>query len=525
MKKISFYLLVLFISMSTFAQSETGTFTVKSLENSNTRGSDYGITFLNDDKIIFVSPIKEKRRRGPSGIFEGSINSEGEIINKEIISDISKNKISKTGVTYSKDLKTVYFSSNNLKKVYSKTKEYRRRSTSRKKSQIFKATVTKEGNWTNIESLPFNNGRYTSESPVLSNDGKRLYFVSNNKKETLGGKDIFVVDILEDGSFSEPKNLGSTINTTGDEVTPFITKDNMLYFSSNGYDDTLGGLDVYVSDISGEPTKPNHLEAPLNGEKDDFAFIMNSIKTRGYVSSNGLKNRKNIDIYYFTVEGLSNKECVQEISGTIKDNETNEIISEAVITLFDNENNQLDQVVTDEEGHYKLTLECDKTYNLSASNEAYTTEEYTVNTEDYIDAPNINGDKFLIKKEEVEEDLSVENSSINPIYFGFDRFDITSDAITELDGLVETLKNNSSIQIEIEAHTDSRGSDTYNLILSERRAKAAKNYLVSKEIDESRIISKGYGESRLINKCSDNIECSEEAHKENRRIEFSFINL
>ncbi len=528
MRKLSFFLLTWFITISTFAQMGYGIFSVKHLEN-NTKRSDYGVTFLNDDKIIFVSPIKERKKNGPTGVFEGTINSDGEITTKDIIADFSKNKISKTGLTYSKDLKTVYFSSNNLRKVYSKTKEYRRTRINRKKSQLFKATVQADGSWSNIETLPFTNRRYTLESPVLSNDGKQLYFISNNKKETLGGKDIFVVAINDDGSYGEPKNLGPTINTKGDETTPFITKDKMLYFASNGRSDTLGELDIYVSDISKEtPTEPIHLDAPINTESNDFAFIINTEKTRGFISSNRLKN--NNDIYSFTAEGLINRKCVQEITGIIKDKETEETINNVLISLFDSENNEIEQVKTDAEGHYKFTLECDKAYNLTAFNEAYETEGYTVNTvasENY-NAPDLEANKFLTKKiadDENENSLEEIKSSINPVYFGYDKSDITTETASELDKLVEILKTNENIQVEVAAYTDSRGSSTYNLTLSERRANVATEYLVTQGVDKNRIVSKGYGESKLINKCSDDTECSEAAHQENRRIEFSFTNL
>ncbi len=524
MRKFSIFIVLSFIATSVFGQMSTGTFHVKHIEN-NTKRSDY-VTFLNEDKVIFVSPIKERKRNGLSGLFTGSVNNEGEIIGKEIISDFSKNKISKTGITYTKDSKTVYFSSNNLRKVYSKSKEYRRRRVNNKKSQLFKATIEEDGSRSNIEVLPFNKKRYTYESPVLSNDGKQLYFVSN-RKSTLGGKDIFVVDIKADGSFGVPQNLGSTINTKGDEVTPFITKDNKLYFSSNGREDTFGNLDVYVSELNnGNPTEPLHLDEPINSDKDDFAFIINNKNTKGFISSNReTKRRKNNDIYSFTAKGITSEPCVQEIAGVIKDSETKEIIKEAIITLFDETNNEIDQVKTDEDGAYRFTLDCDKTYNLTVSEQAYEMEEYTITTSEYYNEPTIEADKLLVKKiETIDDDLSNIESTINLIYFGFDKSNITQESKTELDKIVEILEDNLKIHLEIAAYTDSRGSDAYNLALSERRANAALDYLVAKGVDSNRIVAIGHGESKLINKCSNNTECSEAAHKENRRIEFSFTN-
>ncbi len=525
MKRYSLFTLIWLVTVSVFGQMTTGIFEVNKIE-SNTKRSDYGVTFLNDDKIVFISPIKERKRKGSSGIFKGNINADGEISNKEMIAGFSKNKISKTGLTYSKDLKTVYFSSNNLRKVYNKTKAYRRRRVNNKKSQLFKATIDGQGNWVNIEALPFNKKRYTYESPVLSNDGNQLYFVSN-RKSTLGGKDIFVVDITADGSFGVPQNLGSTINTKGDETTPFLTKDNQLYFASNGREDTFGGLDVYVTnfDDNGNLTEPLHLDAPINSDKEDFSFIINSSKTQGYISSNR-ESKKNNDMYSFTAEGLSFEPCHQAITGVIKDAETTEVIKEAIITLFDEANNEIDQVKTDEEGEYKLTLDCDKTYNLTVFEQAYEMKEYSITTSEYYNEPTIEADKLLVKKvEKTADDLNDIESTINLIYFGFDKSNITQESKTELDKIVEILENNLKIQIEIAAYTDSRGTDAYNLALSEQRANTALDYLVEKGVDSNRIVAIGHGESKLINKCSDSTECSEAAHKENRRIEFSFTNL
>lgn len=528
MRKLSIFIVLSLVVSSVFGQMSTGTFDVKHIEN-NTKGSDY-VTFLNKDKVIFVSPVNERKRKGASGLFTGKVNNEGEIIGKELISDFSKNKISKTGLTYTKGLDAVYFSSNNLRKVYSKTKEYRRRRrrVNNKKSQIFKATVQADGSWSNIESLSFNKKRYTYENPTLSNDGKQLYFVSNNKKTSLGGKDIYVVDIKADGSFGIPQNLGATINTKGDEVTPFITKDNKLYFSSNGQEDTFGNLDVYVSNLgSGNPTVPLHLNESINSEKDDFAFIINNGNTKGFISSNREAKNKNNDIYYFTAEGLTSQPCVQEIAGVVRDSETKEIINEATITLFDEANNEIDQVKTDEEGLYRFSLDCDKTYNLTAFEQAYKIEEYAITTNEYYNEPTIEADKLLVKKTENKDDiesLNDINSTINLIYFGFDKSNITQESKTELDKIVEILENNKNIQVEVAAYTDARGDNAYNLTLSERRANAALEYLVAKGVDSNRIVANGYGESKLINKCNDEVACSEAAHKENRRIEFSFTN-
>ncbi|GEM_PF-1307451 len=609
MKNISFLVIIWFLSTSIFAQTSQSKYLIKYLET-NTSQPDYGVTFLNDNQFIYKSPNTDKinldsEKLSPSNLFIATIGIEGDVTEKRQIQGLPTDKITKTGAAYSNDLKTVYFSA----------KKYRKKPKRNDKEQLFMADVDADGNWSNITKLPFSNIKYSFGEPALSNTGNILYFTSD-MPSTLGGADLFKIEIKNDGSFGEPQNLGATINTSKHEVTPYISKDNMLYFSSNGHAGSFGGLDVYVSDISSNnPTEPIHLDAPINSVNDDFAFIINDNNNRGYFSSNRLQGKNNHDIYSFLVEAIAkDKECIQAITGIVKDKESDEVIKEAIITLFDEDNNEIEQVKTDVDGAYKLTLECNKMYTLKASGETYNTEEHIVNTANYLEAPTLEANKFLTKntdlvgenvetviaevdqkkeetvieetieqnieeatdapkeeavqnvvgtdnmatndteeeeqvvdeamanneviKEEVvthveevvaEEEVTnttieEDEATINAVYFGFDKFNITTKAAKELDKLTTILKNNSTIHIEVAAYTDSRGSSAYNLGLSKRRAEASADYLVAQGIDRSRITTIGHGESKMVNKCIDGIECSEAAHEKNRRTEFSFIN-
>ncbi|MDY7394686.1 OmpA family protein [Aureibaculum sp. 2210JD6-5] len=559
MRKFILLTILCCFCVSAFAQTAESKYLIKYLET-NTAQPDYGVTFLSDNQFIYKSPNTEKintnsEKLSESNLFLATVGAEGDIIDKKQIQGLPTNKITKTGAAYSPDLKTVYFSA----------KKYRKKPKRKDKEQLFKAAVDDDGSWTNIEKLPFSNDKYSFGEPSLSNDGRELYFTSD-MPGTLGGADIFRVAITDDGSFGEPKNLGNRINTSGNEVTPYITKDFKLYFSSNNHKDGLGNLDVYCIDLKNPIAKPVHLDAPINSANDDFAFIISKNDDRGYFSSNRLQGQNNHDIYSFLVEKVKEDgPCVQAITGVVKDNGTKQIIKDAIISLFDKDNKELEQIKTDAEGKYALTLDCNQTYTLKAEADNYNTEDHIVNTANYLEAPTLEANKFLIKKsaeeieaeetliaeaddvknaEEVIEDkeeikqideveeavtrtesaIEEDEAAISPVYFAFDRSDITAKAARELDKLTKILKNNKTIHVELSSYTDSRGSSAYNLKLSERRAKASLEYLVSQGIDRSRIKAKGYGESKMVNKCIDGIECSEAAHEKNRRTEFAFIN-
>ncbi len=545
MRKFILLTILWCFSITVFSQTAESKYLIKYLET-NTTQPDYGVTFLSDNEFIYKSPNTEKintnsEKRSESNLFLATVGYEGDIIEKKQIQGLPTNKVTKTGATYSPDLKTVYFSA----------KKYRKKPRRKDKEQLFKADVDTEGNWINIEKLPFSNNLYSFGKPTLSSNGKELYF-NSNMPGTLGGEDIFMVVLDDDGSFGNPINLGNKVNTSGNEVTPYITKDMKLYFSSDNHKDGFGKLDVYSIDLNNPSSELVHLDAPINSINDDFAFIINNSDDRGYFSSDRLQGENNHDIYSFLVEKIKEDgPCLQAITGVVKDNGTKQIIKDAIITLFDEENTEIEQIKTDAEGKYTLNLDCNKTYTLTAEAVNYNTEDHIVNTANYLEAPILEANKFLIKKSDeeieneknlisendgIEEDKIVEKeidtatsfeddeATINPVYFGFDKAIITKKAEKELDKLAKILKNNKNIHVELSSYTDSRGSSAYNLKLSERRAQASLQYLVSEGIDRSRIKAKGYGESKMVNKCIDGIECSEAAHEKNRRTEFAFIN-
>lgn len=498
------------------AQTSTGKHHIKYLDI-NTGNSDYGVDFIDNNKVVFTAATSERvsnnsKYQAHLDLFEGEVGEEGEIINKSRNNGIISKRITKTGATFTNDKKTVYFAA----------KKYVKRKPKKPvRSQIFKAEINESGVWINIEKLSINKKNYTIENPTLNKEENKLYF-SSDLPSTLGGKDIFVSVINEDGTLGEPKNLGDKVNTQKDEITPFIADNNFLYFSSNGREDSIGNFDIYTSEaFENIVSEPLHLDSPINSINNDFAYIVNSDK--GYFSSNRLQGQKNNDIYSFYIEPDKPIVCLQEIVGTVRDKETELLLSEAIISVIDDEGQEIKTLTTDEKGNYKFSLDCKSTFTIRATKQQYSEEEHIVNTANYLSAPPLEVNQGLSK-----DLISIENNKVsikvNPIYFKFDKSNLNNDARTELDKIVKVMKENSSVIVEAASHTDSRGSAAYNQKLSERRSQASVDYIVSKGIDESRIKSKGYGESQLLNNCSSGVRCTNDQHQFNRRTEFIIIN-
>ena len=244
-------LILLFVGLFYSSAQSTGKYKIKFLEI-NKENSDYGVAILDNNKLIFTSAsekVKSSRKNyNPrKDLYVGDINFNGEINNIKPVINNSDTKFNETGATYTSDKRTVYFSRNKYVKKLSKQKLPKNQ-----RLELFKANVDANGNWSNIEKLPFNKKAHSSGYPVLNNDNSKLYFVSD-RLPSEGKTDIFVVDILKNGKYSKPTNLGKNVNTSGNETTPFITKDGILYFSSDGHP-SKGKLDVFAVEIYEETT-------------------------------------------------------------------------------------------------------------------------------------------------------------------------------------------------------------------------------------------------------------------------------
>jgi outer membrane protein OmpA-like peptidoglycan-associated protein len=482
----------------------------------NTKYSDFG-SFVYNNELYFASArnTDEKKKYGWNDepfldLYQVNVKmTDGK---KEFGSPdfIKANKVNteyhEASVAITNDGKTIYFTRDNVDK---KNKlGYDKKGTSHLK--LYKASLVGE-QWENIIELPFNDNYYSTGHPALNADNTKLYFVSD-REGGLGQTDIYEVDIQGDNNFSAPKNLGEKINTEGREMFPFVSNDNVMYFSSDGYLG-LGLLDIYKSNIiKDEEAEPVNIGAPYNSGYDDFAYFVNGDKKTGYFSSNREGGQGNDDIYGFKAE-----KCKQIIEGIARDKKTNEILAGVEVKLINKTGKIIGTVITTENGAFKFEADCNKSYTVLGSREDYKDDKVEVITDRSNEKIN-NADLYL--QPLIDNDQIV----INPIFFDFDKWNIRTDAEYELENIVDVMREHPEMIIKIESHTDSRGSDSYNLKLSDRRAKSTRDYLISRGITADRIESaNGYGETQLLNKCANGVKCTEEEHQLNRRSYFYIL--
>ena len=520
MKRITLLCLV-FSVMFVTAQTTPGEYTIKNLDI-NTKESDFGTAFLGKDKVIFAAPTSNtmivKKTWKENGqqfldLYTGLITDDRQVIEKKRMPGDVNTKYHEAGVAVSKDLKTIYYTANNFYE-----KKFLTDSSGVNNLQMFRASLDVEGKWTEKEKLPFNHVEFSIGHPALNHEDTKLYFVSD-MPGGFGGTDIYVVDINEDGSFSEPRNLGARINTEGREMFPYIGKDNVLYFSSDGHDG-YGKLDIFATKVFDNTVSlPLSLEEPVNSIEDDFAFIIDDERDRGFFSSNRDEGKGDDDIYSFLANPGLHIHCGQDITVNVKSEDSGEPVAGATIELRDESGTAIETVTAGDDGSYTFSSTlCDMPYVLFATNKGFLNAEKVVRTVNDIDQP------ALVVDLNLPAQFVSNRVNINTIYFDFDKFNIRKDAAKELDKVVQVMNEYPELMIEAGSHTDSRGEDKYNMRLSEKRAKSTVDYIVSKGIDPSRITYQGYGETQLVNACSNNAKCTEDEHQLNRRTEFKIAN-
>ncbi|VAW10953.1 FIG00492683: hypothetical protein [hydrothermal vent metagenome] len=413
-----------------------------------------------------------------------------------------------------KDGNTIYFTRNNFKEgKYIKDEEGVIR------LKIFKATIAEEGNWSNIVELPFNSDFYSVAHPALSADEKTLYFASD-MPGTLGLSDIFKVSINDDGGYGTPVNLGNSINTEFRETFPFVTSEEILYLSSDGHLG-LGGLDVFATKIADEKLDGTvvNVGKPVNSKMDDFTFIFDEDTRKGYFASNRSGGVGADDIYTFVENTPLVLECVQKITGTVRDKITNELLVGATVKVINENNEEVSSTITDSEGNYSLPLDCYKGNFVRALTQGYVpSEEYLEKSDS---KPKIID--FYLERDKVTASFGDDLAKLlqlSTIYFDFDKYNIRKDSEMEVEKVIAAMEKYPSLKIKVNSHTDSRGKDSYNLMLSQKRAEATVNYMVANGIAADRLEGEGFGETKLINTCTNGAKCSGSEHELNRRSEF-----
>jgi outer membrane protein OmpA-like peptidoglycan-associated protein len=520
---------------------------------------------------------------------------------------------------FNKDESIVYFTRNNIAKGKS-----RRDPKGIQNLKLYFAKVDKSGNWSEIKELNINSKDYSVGHPVISLDGKTLYFASDMPGGN-GGADLYRASINSDGTVGTPVNLGKDINTEGQEMFPWISPDGLFFFSSNGHVG-LGGLDVFVMSINENGSSFDNLTnvgKPLNSQNDDFAISFNQDGKTGYFSSNRSDGKGDDDIYSFNMS----KPFIFKVklNITVADNKTNLILPGSIVYLKDKDGNVIQSATVDQNGQASFDIEPNKNYIISASKTEYKDNVVNVSTSN-LTSSSIQAQVKLDKNEgvslyglitdnktkEILKDVKVtvvdkatgktvfdgstsnsgdftktlENIQMNqtlnyaitlkkdgylsktvdfsklvtkpgvvnlhenldvsltkvevgldlaklidikPIYFDRNKFNIRTDASIELDKIVKVMNEYPTMVVELGSHTDCRGTIQQNETLSDNRAKASAEYIKKKITNPERIYGKGYGESKLISNCpcegAVKSPCSEDEHQKNRRTEFLIIKM
>ena len=491
----------------------------------NTENSEYGTAFYGD-KIVFAGATDaRKAKRGVSqwtgesfyDLYEAE-HFDQKLGSRKPFSSSVNTQFNESTPVFTKDGNTMYFTRNNYvnRKLGSDIENTIL-------LKILRATKDKNGNWGDIVEVPFNSDQYNVAHPALSPDEKYLYFASD-MPGSFGNSDIFRVEILGDNQYGTPENLGNIINTAGRESFPYISKDNVLYYSSDGIPG-LGGLDIFAAKFNadGSTSKPVNIGMPGNSADDDFCFVFNSDSKIGFLTSNRPGGKGKDDIYSFHEDKPLLFSCQKNIKGIVKDAKTKAIIANAKVILSDKVMKEVgkDQSKTDGTFTFEKVNCNDSHYYLRGEKEKYETAEVnvTVGKDEVVYEILLNPREVAIKK---GMDLA-KVFEIKEIKFDYNKADIRPDAAVELTKIVEVMREYPKMKIDIRSHTDSRGADSYNLKLSDRRAKATLEWIVKQGIERKRLTAKGYGETQLVNGCSNGVPCTEEEHQENRRSEFIVV--
>jgi len=494
----------------------------------NTEFSDYG-SYVHDGTLYFSSARDtgslSKRVHTWTGaaftsLYDYNLDAEKGKQKVRRIKGNVKTRLNESSAVITSDGQTMYFTANN---VSGKVRKYDAEKNTRLK--LYRADL-KDGKWENVTELPFNGDDFSTAHPALSKDGGTLYF-SSDRPGGYGASDLWMVSI-NGGGYGNPQNLGPGINTEGRETFPYINSNDELYFSSDGRVG-LGGLDVYGVKVKedGGFFEVQNVGAPVNSNADDFAYYIDYKTKEGFFSSNRTGGKGNDDIYSFVETRALKLGCAQELLVTVVDSKTRNIIPDASLTLYDNLYKELGTSDKYANSGYRFNTEytCGETYRVKVSKEGYITKEETVT----LDSESGVSERTIVlehKKVEVKKnDDLFKVLKLKPIYFDYDKDNIRPDAAIELAKVVEVLKDYPRMKIDVRSHTDSRGSDSYNLKLSERRARSTGQWIIAQGIDASRVTYKGYGETQLVNGCKNGVKCSDEQHEENRRSEFIVLEL
>lgn len=483
-----------------FAAFETGI---------NSQYADYGIGFYREKFLSFSArKVGALAKKDPATsepytkLYCSEISYEYDLNRPNLFSHIlNKNE----------NLGTLSFSKDGMKLFYTASSD-----DDTQRFQLYSAAMdpNREGHFINMKPVPFNNPDYSFENPHLSRDGKTLFFASN-MPEAIGGFDIFKVAVNEDGTYGKVERVEGAVNTVLDEKFPQTSLDGKyLYFSSKGHSN-LGGYDIFKSrkaDLGYIATR--NLGNTINTTADEIAYIP-ATKTVGYMTSDRKDGKGSYDIYKLTEFMVD-----QTARGRVIDLETGIPLEKATVVLLDAQGTEVGTLQTKEDGLYHFPIDAFLEYTIIAYKDGF--ENGSVNLTTNTNLVEVFKNDVTLKAEAAEIVATEEKTfiKIDNIQFDYNSAGIKPVSTITLNTVFQTLQENPEIKVAINAHSDQRGRDSYNLKLSDKRAASTLQYLTNKGISKDRLISKGYGETQPIHVCD---PCNAEQYEENRRVEFVII--
>lgn len=576
---------------------------IYTLKNSvvNSEASDFAPGFFIDRKMIFSSArgdgasdqrMYHRTEQPYLNIYYADIASDSSLKDPKMIEGKMNSRYHEGTMTFIPGDNSVYFTRNNyLNGTVNKSKK------EKLELGIFVSKYDISANtWGELTAFPHNNSEYSVGHPTINASRTKIYFVSDMPGGQ-GGTDIYYCE-KQGETWGAPINLGNKINTSGDEMFPFMVSDSVMYFSSNGQL-SLGGLDLYYTNPSNDSPILN-AGYPASTRADDFALVCYPEETVGFFCSTRKGGKGGDDIYEFRIEPVDtlivsgtafDMETMQPIAGVLikvptEDGSTVEVLTDAnggytvrapyksdftvegtkqgylpatgkakpnprssylehvdlklqkydaissgrvlyaennaaavgaliqLIEISGNDSTVVDSLLIDKKGTYQFPLYKKKNYSLLVTQEGYARQTASFNTNNPSEKTFTRD--FKLFKPKVGEVVRLDN-----IYYDYNSAVIRSDAALELNKLVQILKDNPTMKIELSSHSDSRGGDKYNLDLSDKRAKAAVAYIISQGISADRLYGKGYGELKILNHCKNDVKCTDEEHQFNRRTEFT----
>ena len=449
---------------------------IDELKDVNSRESDFSPAYGRDDYgLIYFTTSRDgvagKKTHGATGqnftdIFESRVDKKSKWSTPVPVEGINT-EFEEGTPSFSSDYKELYFTRCEVGKR-------------EKRGCIIMYTKKNGDKWNDPKNIKLLPDSLVAAHPSISKDGLTLYFVSD-MSGGFGKKDIWKVTRLREGDiWSKPVNLGPDINTAGDELFPYIREDGSLYFSSDGLIG-MGGLDIFkaVPQPDGSWLVQN-MKPPINSFADDFGIAFEGTYEKGIFSSTR-KGKGNDDLYTFELPPLR-----FNVTGLVKDEKTGAPIPSSLVQLIASDGSNL-QAETGTGGDFKFGLKADVDYIFLASKKGYLNgkEKETTKGQD-------KSRDFMVTILLTAIDMPIE---LPNILYDLDKWDLRPESMVALDKLIETLNDNPNVTIEIMSHTDTRNTEEYNMVLSQKRAQSVVDYLVSKGIELDRLIAKGYGKT------------------------------